>query len=282
MMRKRILAVAIASVLSANTLAPVAVQASGFPVVDLASIAESVKAYAQDLLNYEEYMQQTAEAVKTAKQTYDLYQQALVSYDHMLRQMQELKNRIDRKDWEGVYTRYAAIIEMSPGQPVIDGTWKEANEKVDSVFYRGNDLDTLEKEINSIGFSANERDRLLAEIGRTRAKTNLATIQQLAVDEFNEQAKDNIADLAELDETRSKLGPEDHLATLQLMTDQNAKALEIQQQQLVQSNTAMQLSNQLASHVFSREQKAEEVNLKNLKDKVTNTYVIDETPLGGF
>ncbi|WP_313479999.1 hypothetical protein [Stutzerimonas kunmingensis] len=270
------LAIALAS---SGATAPT-VTASGFPVVDIASIAQSVTEYMQDLLAYEEYMQQTITAASQLDEAIRLYEQTMISYNHMLRQMTELKNRIDRKDWMGVYAKYERIINRYPGSsPSYDPVWRQAREKVDTVYYQGNEQAELEAQLDQIDYDLASRERALASISRARTRADTGVSQSLEVDAYDEMTVEYTETLRKLDDQRAALGAEDHLATLQLMADQQHVSLQMMQQQMLQQNSNLKFANQLEQHVFSKEQRAQEANIKMQQVRANETYTVNEDPL---
>ncbi|HCF6165085.1 hypothetical protein [Pseudomonas aeruginosa] len=89
-------------------------------------------------------------------------------------------------------------------------------------------------------------------------------------------------DLTYLDENRLSLGDEDNLRTLQFLAEQNQKALELQVESMAQSNSRMLFSNQLASHVFSKDKENQEASLKELEEKRKQKIKVDNSPLANW
>lgn len=256
------------------------VRASGIPTLDIASVQQALTSYIQDLANYQEYMQQTLLNESQLAEAIKLYEQAMVSYDHMLRQMESLKNKLDAKDWEALATKLDRIINRYPGaDPTADANWETANETIGKVFNRGDALDDLETTIDGISFESDGRVAVTDSITKTHLKTQIASNQQASVMDYQQLVEQQASDLNKLDETRLNLGDEDQLKTMQFLAEQNQKALELQVYSLSQQTTALQYSNQLSAHIFEKQKENEEADLKGLKAKLQKTYNVNEEKL---
>lgn len=257
-----------------------AVQATGFPVVDLASIAEAVTSYTQDLRNYLEYVQQTSTQVQSLEQAINLYQQSLASYNEVLRQMETLKSRMSQRDWEGLYNQYKSVVDNYPGSPPGTGAdWEAAVATQDKAYYQGNSMAQMQSQLDSVGLDAQSTSEVSTEMGRVRARADTGVQQRQDVEKIDVMTKGYTDTLKDLDTQRADLGPEDNLKTLQLMADQQHLGLQMQQQQMVQQNTQQKYSNQFDQFVFSKAQKAEEVNLKEQALRSAQTIPVNENPI---
>lgn len=83
-----------AIVIAVTAMGPAYAPASGFPVVDIASVAQAVADYSNQLLQYTEQMQQTILEQSQLAQLISTYEQTMTSYYHMLSQMQGLQRLI--------------------------------------------------------------------------------------------------------------------------------------------------------------------------------------------
>jgi len=89
-------------------------QASGFPVVDIAHIAQSIVGYVQELADYVEAIQQTALSTSQLTQMITDYTQVLQEYEHYLDQIRQLQDVISGDDWnELIATVEAELAEIS-------------------------------------------------------------------------------------------------------------------------------------------------------------------------
>ena len=98
-LKVRMKKIAVAVIMAITATQPAMAPASGFPVVDIASVAQAVADYSNQLLQYTEQMQQTILEQSQLAQLIATYEQTMTSYYHMLSQMQGLSRLIDRRDY---------------------------------------------------------------------------------------------------------------------------------------------------------------------------------------
>ncbi|MBI7745885.1 hypothetical protein JEV44_29355 [Pseudomonas aeruginosa] len=259
------------------------VHASGFPVVDIANLTQMVEGYIQDLKNYDEYIQTTVLNQEQLAEALRLYKQTLVAYDEVLRQMESLKRKLSPRDWRALFASYKDILDLYPSQTQrSDAEWERINAKVDQVYARGQKMVELQSIVDAIPFKGNGRETVASDLNRAITRSDLAVSQSNTVEKFNQKLKDNMEDLTYLDENRLSLGDEDNLRTLQFLAEQNQKALELQVESMAQSNSRMLFSNQLASHVFSKDKENQEASLKELEEKRKQKIKVDNSPLANW
>ncbi|MER0923340.1 hypothetical protein AAA577_28525 [Pseudomonas aeruginosa] len=259
------------------------VHASGFPVVDIANLTQMVEGYIQDLKNYDEYIQTTVLNQEQLAEALRLYKQTLVAYDEVLRQMESLKRKLSPRDWKALFASYKDILDLYPTQTQrSDAEWERINAKVDQVYARGQKMVELQSIVDAIPFKGNGRETVASDLNRAITRSDLAVSQSNTVEKFNQKLKDNMEDLTYLDENRLSLGDEDNLRTLQFLAEQNQKALELQVESMAQSNSRMLFSNQLASHVFSKDKENQEASLKELEEKRKQKIKVDNSPLANW
>ncbi|HCI1689000.1 TPA: hypothetical protein NOE04_005777 [Pseudomonas aeruginosa] len=280
-MKRKFKPLAIAVFLAMATMSNSSVvNAWGFPVADIANLTQMVEGYIQDLKNYDEYIQTTILNQEQLAEALRLYKQTLVAYDEVLRQMESLKRKLNPRDWKALFASYKDILDLYPTQTQrSDAEWERINAKVDQVYARGQKMVELQSIVDAIPFKGNGRETVASDLNRAITRSDLAVSQSNTVEKFNQKLKDNMEDLTYLDENRLSLGDEDNLRTLQFLAEQNQKALELQVESMAQSNSRMLFSNQLASHVFSKDKENQEASLKELEQKRKQKIKVDNSPL---
>ena len=103
-MRKFICSLMIAALVATPMLPVQSAQASGFPVVDIAHISQSIVGYVQELADYVEAIQQTALNVSQLTQMITDYTQVLQEYEHYLDQIRQLQDVISGDQWDELLT----------------------------------------------------------------------------------------------------------------------------------------------------------------------------------
>ncbi|MFK0926367.1 hypothetical protein ACIUXI_30065 [Pseudomonas aeruginosa] len=283
-MKRKFKPLAIAVFLAMATMSNSSVvNAWGFPVADIANLTQMVEGYIQDLKNYDEYIQTTILNQEQLAEALRLYKQTLVAYDEVLRQMESLKRKLSPRDWKALFASYKDILDLYPTQTQrSDAEWERINAKVDQVYARGQKMVELQSIVDAIPFKGNGRETVASDLNRAITRSDLAVSQSNTVEKFNQKLKDNMEDLTYLDENRLSLGDEDNLRTLQFLAEQNQKALELQVESMAQSNSRMLFSNQLASHVFSKDKENQEASLKELEQKRKQKIKVDNSPLANW
>lgn len=283
-MKRKLKSLAIAVFLSMATMTNSSVvNAWGFPVADIANLTQMVEGYIQDLKNYDEYIQTTVLNQEQLAEALRLYKQTLVAYDEVLRQMESLKRKLSPRDWKALYASYKDILDLYPTQTQrSDAEWERINAKVDQVYARGQKMVELQSIVDAIPFKGNGRETVASDLNRAITRSDLAVSQSNTVEKFNQKLKEKMEDLTYLDENRLSLGDEDNLRTLQFLAEQNQKALELQVESMAQSNSRMLFSNQLASHVFSKDKENQEASLKELEQKRKQKIKVDNSPLANW
>ncbi|MFF6575773.1 hypothetical protein ACET42_30790, partial [Pseudomonas aeruginosa] len=191
--------------------------------------------------------------------------------------------KLSPRDWKALYASYKDILDLYPTQTQrSDAEWERINAKVDQVYARGQKMVELQSIVDAIPFKGNGRETVASDLNRAITRSDLAVSQSNTVEKFNQKLKDNMEDLTYLDENRLSLGDEDNLRTLQFLAEQNQKALELQVESMAQSNSRMLFSNQLASHVFSKDKENQEASLKELEQKRKQKIKVDNSPLANW
>ncbi|WAH62218.1 hypothetical protein LZ023_40790 (plasmid) [Pseudomonas silvicola] len=279
------IAAAVIGVIGSQSLMVPVVEASGFPTVDIAAIAQSVAEYSTQLQQYVEQMQQTVLEESQLAQLVSTYEQALTSYNHMLRQMTQLKNMMDRRDWTALMGKYSSVIDSFPGSGGVDfgtGKWVAKGKELATLYKRIENANSLEQAIKAIPFNSKSSSTASTSADQAYAREQLAVGQSLFVDDMNNELETQMTRYGEVAEKRASLGAEDHLATLQVMAEQNELTIEALQQQNAISNAQLQYSNQLPSHVFALQNQGRMATLSETKAKLEEDTTVDETQLSGY
>jgi len=279
--RLSVLALAVAV---ASSTSPAWVQASGFPVVDMAQVAQAVTDYTTQMNHYTELMNQTALDNAQLAQLVSQYEQMMTSYNHMLTQMMSLKNMMNRRDWEGLYRKYAGVIDSYPGNvtDMSSGEWANKGKELESLYGRVNKLNELEDAIRSLPFDAKSEGVATEASEQSFARQQLAVGQSLFVDDMNSEIQTQMERYGEVSVKRQSLGAEDHLKTLQVMAEQNELMIEAAQQQNAINNAQLQYSNQLDAQIFAKQNKGRLAGLTAAKEKLSEPIEIDNSPLSDY
>ncbi|MGY2355041.1 hypothetical protein ACW9H6_25010 [Pseudomonas sp. SDO528_S397] len=273
-----------AIVIAVTAMGPAYAPASGFPVVDIASIAQAVADYSNQLLQYTEQMQQTILEQSQLAQLIATYEQTMTSYYHMLSQMQGLQRLISKRDYMAIMSKFSNVVDMYPGNtPNFQSKeWIAKGKDLSRMYNRVADARDLETAIRAIPFDGKSAE--LQETAAAQANTmdQMAVGQSLFSESMNDELLTNVERAGEVADKRRSLGPEDHLATLQLMAEQNELTIESDQQANAIANAQLQYSNQLPAHFFARQNLARQATLESTKEQLSTEIVIDNSKLSDY
>ncbi|NBB37258.1 hypothetical protein [Pseudomonas sp. BC115LW] len=283
-MKFRLKKLCAAIVIAVTAMGPAYAPASGFPVVDIASIAQAVADYSNQLLQYTEQMQQTILEQSQLAQLIATYEQTMTSYYHMLSQMQGLQRLISKRDYMAIMSKFSNVVDMYPGNtPNFQSKeWIAKGKDLSRMYNRVADARDLETAIRAIPFDGKSAE--LQETAAAQANTmdQMAVGQSLFSESMNDELLTNVERAGEVADKRRSLGPEDHLATLQLMAEQNELTIESDQQANAIANAQLQYSNQLPAHFFARQNLARQATLESTKEQLSTEIVIDNSKLSDY
>ena len=283
-MKFRLKKLCAAVVIAITAMGPAYAPASGFPVVDIASVAQAVADYSNQLLQYTEQMQQTIFQESQLAQLVATYEQTMTSYYHMLTQMKGLQRLIDRRDYMAIMKKFSNVIDMYPGNApdFKSKEWIAKGKDLSRMYSRVSDARDLEDAIRAIPFDAKSQE--LQETAAQQANTmdQMAVGQSLFSEGMNDELLTNVERAGEVATKRRSLGPEDHLATLQLMAEQNELTIESDQQANAIANAQLQYSNQMPAHFFARQNLARQATLKETEQALNSEIVIDNSKLSDY
>ena len=283
-MKFRLKKLCAAVVIAITAMGPAYAPASGFPVVDIASVAQAVADYSNQLLQYTEQMQQTIFQESQLAQLVATYEQTMTSYYHMLTQMKGLQRLIDRRDYMAIMKKFSNVIDMYPGNApdFKSKEWIAKGKDLSRMYSRVSDARDLEDAIRAIPFDAKSQE--LQETAAQQANTmdQMAVGQSLFSEGMNDELLTNVERAGEVATKRRSLGPEDHLATLQLMAEQNELTIESDQQANAIANAQLQYSNQMPAHFFAQQNLARQATLKETEQALNSEIVIDNSKLSDY
>lgn len=273
-----------AIVIAVTAMGPAYAPASGFPVVDIASVAQAVADYSNQLLQYTEQMQQTILEQSQLAQLISTYEQTMTSYHHMLSQMQGLQRLISKRDYMAIMKRFSNVIDMYPGNApdFKSKEWIAKGKDLSRMYNRVSDARDLEDAIRAIPFDAKSQELQEAASQQANTMDQMAVGQSLFSEGMNDELLTNVERAGEVATKRRSLGPEDHLATLQLMAEQNELTIESDQQANAIANAQLQYSNQMPAHFFARQNLARQATLKETEQTLNSEIVIDNSKLSDY
>lgn len=283
-MKFRLKKLCAAIVIAITAMGPAYAPASGFPVVDIASVAQAVADYSNQLLQYTEQMQQTILEQSQLAQLIATYEQTMTSYYHMLSQMQGLQRLISKRDYMAIMTKFSNVVDMYPGNsPNFQSKeWIAKGKDLSKMYNRVADARDLETAIRAIPFDAKSQEIQETAAAQANTMDQMAVGQSLFSEGMNDELLTNVERAGEVADKRRSLGPEDHLATLQLMAEQNELSIESVQQANAIANAQLQYSNQLPAHFFARQNLARQATLESTKEQLSTEIVIDNSKLSDY
>jgi len=257
---------------------------SGFPVVDIASISQAVTDYTNQLLHYEELMAQTILNESQLMEAIQLYEQVMTEYDHMLYQMEGLRDKVSQREWEQIYARYKHVIDSHPTARPDYNTprWTAANRKLEEVYTRSGRLEDIEDALGAVSFDPASLDYATQATRQGYAREQLATAQQLFVEDVSVEMGEQMIRAGKVSDSRMSLGPEDHLRTLQVMVEQNELLLDAIYQQNAINNAQLQYANQLDAQIFAEQNVGRQATLNEVRARQSQLTLVDESPLVNF
>lgn len=267
-----------------TSIMPVSAKASGIPTVDVAAIAQIILDYTNQLEQYTELMAQSALEESQLLEAIRLYEQTMISYEHMLSQMQGLKDKLGVEAWSEVYEKYEDILNTYP--PYITdfnaSDLVRINDDLNNLYYRSPSLEDTEDLLLSLGYAADDLAQATEHATQGYQKEQLAATQALASEKIDNRLKVQVERAGEVADKRLRLGPEDYLATLQLMAEQNELMLSTMHEQAVINNTQLQYSNQMEAQHFSAMSQGRQATFNEVNAIQSESVDVNEDPLVGF
>ena len=248
------------------------VHASGFPVVDIAHIAQSIIGYIQELSAYVEDLQQTALQGNQLAQLYTDYTQTLQEYEHYLDQIRAIRDVISAEEWENMVTQiekeveeissFSVIVDLDPASGSFEEDQRTvlidegiAPAPVDDIM----SLYTDELGVTGAGaeYLRQQLEAIDLQYKRYAAQQESAAIQNDAMNKFNEQ-------LIEQPIALDSLGEQSDLATLQFIAAQQIMQMNQMKLMMEQNNKAMQFYEPASINEVRSKSRARETEAQRL------------------
>lgn len=212
------------------------VEASGFPVVDIASIVQAVTDYAQQLTQYAEMIEQTVLTADELATSITQYEQMVTDYEQMVTNLTDLNELMDAGDFLGAFelitdsglSEFISEDFADIADELLD-VWVEVDEARSGRFGGVRDIENVLAEIEDL--YAENPEALEAATIAFNAQ-NASTSEVSADQIYLEQIASLEENLIEQSDTLNALGPESELATLQFLGQQLVAQQKIQVAQM--------------------------------------------------
>lgn len=261
MKKIRLTVFSILSLWSSTTLA-------NWPVIDISNLTQAIKRYVTELKQYEQEMQQTALSNSELAETIKVYQQAYTSYNEVMRQMQQLQNKMDPNDYKLIFNQYRSILSSPPSA----ARWLAAKSEESKYLYQGKSEQELTNTIDAIPY-ANSAG-VISSAQQIRAQGQLAASQRAAYDGMVSITEARAARINQVEQERKSLGSEDTLKTQQVIAEQNSLLIEGQQQLIQQGNAQLLYGNQLSGLISSGAAESQDTRLESIKNNLSRPVTI--------
>ncbi|OCH43290.1 hypothetical protein [Aliivibrio fischeri] len=203
-LKKTIIAALISSSLSMPALG------TGFPVVDIAGLAQAVTQYSQLIQEYDQILKQTGLNTDQLLTAIDQYTQTLIEYQVLLNQVESLKGKMDRKDYASLGRDVNRLYENHLNDTDVPQSL-ELSRRYDDLGTR-DDMNALAED------ALNYVPRDVAHTYNLANDANNQSAERELYRSLNAQSRE---DIAHVDKQRVGLGSQSQLATMQLMVEQN-------------------------------------------------------------
>ncbi|TDN48073.1 hypothetical protein [Scandinavium goeteborgense] len=246
------------------------------PVTDGIQIAGQLQQLSQGLVDYEQYIQQTALSNSQLLEAYKRYDQMLADYQQVLREAEQLKTQLEGVDLQNFLNRLKNIDLYDPSYASGDDPnvgskpWDDAVER-NKLLNGWGMTDEEWSEMNaSIPYSGNDRERAKEIFQYRKRKAEMAIRQDVASENFADNISEQAEQAQKTKEALDGLGDNDSLATMQLIARQNQLMIEQNLNNQAQGNADFKMSNQLANDYFNKMAKARERKEKAMSESYKN------------
>lgn len=284
-MIKKLTIVLLAGIISFAPVMPTQkAHASGFPVVDIAHIVQSLVGYVQELADFIEMIQQTALSTEQLIQMVTDYQQVLTEYQHYLDQIRSLRDTIPLEDWERLLEEIeranAQVSEFSLTD-LLDAASGSFEEDLRVVLrdqgiappYSEEVMDAYTEELGLPGDEA-------ADIAQRIDQLNTEYLRYAAQ---HERVSGNRIYNEELTEKRlraesivNNLGPQSDLQTQQAIAKNQILQMEMFEALLVQQNQMLQHYEPGSVSITQAKSRALEREIQRLRETLGGSNVSDD------
>ncbi|EGR0546758.1 hypothetical protein ACQ5UA_17770 [Vibrio cholerae] len=238
---------------------------SGFPVIDISVLMQSVTQYTQLLKEYEQILNQTGLNTQQLLQLIEQYEQTLREYQVLLNQVEGLKNKIARRDFPALERDLRRLNEQYNGTQEVQVN-KSVTNRYGSI---SNQADLNKLADDALGYTP-------PDLSQAYTLANDANVKANQRQYFSERNSKTRSDIERIDSERLNLGDQSELATLQLLVEQNQILMEQIDLQNEMRLSEMSYSNQSDQRISNAILRAKERNLKRLKEAKENGITIDE------
>lgn len=227
--------------------------ASGFPTVDIAALVQRIMDYISQYQQYSTQLETYYTDVQQLYQMYEDYEQQIREYQHMLDQMQALSDYLKDGDAEAAIR---AASELYSSNPLFGNTFDESNSDYDDA-RKGTDLlygarlsdAEIRALINKGKYSSDSRKIVQSQWAEIYANDALA-IQQIGNSAKNKKSLADLIDLrSQSRDLIDTLGPEDHLATLQALAEQNQVMMQMFEDMIKNQDQSYSESNRFVNQI---------------------------------
>jgi hypothetical protein len=248
-------------------------RAGGIPVIDAASIAESVKQYLLLLQEYSELVSQTGIETQQLVQLIDQYSQTLREYQHYLNQIKALRYYISEKEWQqlmrdiDMYYRYYGKGDMST-IPTMNRESSTYESDVDEVLrqygYTPRDPREIEAEARALGIRSSQ---MISDAQREWLIHQKYKDQMSMVSANEAKVAKRDENIAILNNVVKSLPDASDLATLHLMATQSQIVLNQLNDLIGVQNQQMLLMESPEELRSARRAEARDRELKRLRER---------------
>ncbi|CCN39722.1 conserved exported hypothetical protein [Vibrio nigripulchritudo FTn2] len=241
---------------------------SGFPVLDVSNLVQSVTQYSLLLKEYEQLLAQTGLDTNQLFTIINQYEQTLREYSVLLNQVSSLQDKLERRDIPGLHRDATRLYEEYHGSNESQVNSQVARRV--GAFESRAEIERLSS--STIGSVPNHLDQDFVIVGDIHTK---ARQQEHYLAENNRLR----ADIDKVDSQRLSLGDQSELQTLQLIVEQNQILMEqiANQNEILLSN--LTYSNRSTERAEQAALKAKVRQLQVVEKALQDGISVDERPL---
>lgn len=220
-------------------MSPKKAQATGFPVIDIASIVQAVTDYSQQLMQYAEMIQQGAQQGLQIIEQVRQYEQMVMEYETMLNNLKDLSQYISEGDMRAAFQ----LVTDSNLSQFVSPEFLQMSDDLLEVWVAVDEIRSLQfGGIRDIEESLNKINDLFPDNPDAAAKAEIilnyqkATVNRAAINAQYEKQVDGFEqNLSRQEQAISSLGGESEIASLQtiahlLVSQQKMQVASMRQQ----------------------------------------------------
>lgn len=242
-------------------------------VIDATNLQQALLRYSVLLKQYSTELNQEVTSTEQLTQQINIYEQALTSYNEVLRQMQGLQSKLSPQDYQSLFGQYNSILSTGPTQP----GWMQANTEQGQYYYRGQTTQQMQSTIGQLPISGTGSTNLTNQTNQIEQASQLATSQRATYDNMEQIANSRADRLQQIETDRASLGPEDNLKTQQVIAEQNGAALDMMQQMVRQNDAQMLYANQLENRIAAQKAEDQEAEINAMQQQLGNGVTVSNS-----